>query len=107
MANNTYFLKITGSITWEKHREFQQTVLFVFNHLPTGCIVHDLTQDVFNLNVFHLFTMWASEEALATFKNSHEYHLLKGSFKTLGSYTSTTTGRLASVQMFDAIEINM
>lgn len=107
MANNTYFLKITGTITLGKHREFQQTVLFVFNHLPAGCMSHDLSQDVFNVNVFHLFTMWNSAAALTAFKNSHEYQLLKGSFQTLGSHASDTTGRLADVQMFDSIEISL
>lgn len=104
MANHTYFLKITGEIGSGKQREFQQTVLFVFNHVPSGCLAHHLAQDVFNFNVYHLFTLWNSEESLMAFKNSHEYQLLKGAFQTLGSYGNTSTGHLADIQMFDSIE---
>jgi quinol monooxygenase YgiN len=106
MANHIYFLKITGTISWGKHTEFQQTIQFIFNHLPAGCLAHDLARDVFTPNVYHLFSMWDSEETLGVFKISKEYQLLKGSFQTLGFYESTTTGRLADVQLFEAIEIN-
>ena len=106
MANNIYFLKITGSINSGKQREFQQTVQFIFNHLPSGCFAHDLSLDVFRPNMYHLFSMWHSEEAMVIFKRSNEYQLLKGSFQTLGTYESAITGRLADVQMFEVIEIN-
>src|SRR5688572_9051796 len=105
MANNIYFLKITGSISWEKHREFQQTVQFVFNHISAGCLVHVLALDVFKPDLYHLFTMWSSREALAIFKRSNEYQLLKGAFQTLGLYESTINGKLADVQMFEVIQI--
>lgn len=106
MSNTTYFLKITGTINWGKHTEFQQTVQFIFQHLPGGCLSRDLARDVFSPNVYHLFSIWNSGESLATFKSSNEYHVLKGSFQTLGFYESTTTGRLADVQLFEAIEID-
>ena len=107
MANNTYFLKITGTISWGKHTEFQQTIQFVFNHLPAGCIAHNLARDVFTPNVYHLFSMWNSDASLAAFKGSKEYQVLKGSYQALGFYQSTTTGRLADVQLFEAIEIDL
>lgn len=106
MPNNTYFLKITGTISWGKHTEFQQTIQFIFHHLPGGCVAHDLARDVFSPNVYHLFSMWDSKESLAHFKTSKEYQVLKGAFQTLGFYDSTTTGRLADVQLFETIEID-
>jgi hypothetical protein len=105
MLNTTYFLKISGTINWGKHTEFQQTIQFLFQHLPGGCVARDLARDVFNSNVYHMFSLWSSQESLSSFKASNEYHVLKGSFQTLGFYESTTTGRLADVQMFEAIEI--
>src|SRR5688572_13214507 len=105
MANNIYFLKITGSISWEKHREFQQTVQFVFNHLPSGCLAHDLALDVFRPNLYHLFSMWNSRDAMSLFNRSNEYQLLKGSFQTLGLFESSLKGKLADVQMFEVIQI--
>jgi quinol monooxygenase YgiN len=105
MENNIYSLKITGSIIGEKHKEFQQTVQFVFNHLSPGCLVHALALDVFQPNVYHLFTMWNSKEALALFKISNEYQLLKGAYQTLGLYESTINSKLADVQLFEVIRI--
>ena len=101
MDNYTYFLKVSGSINSGKHREFQQTVQFIFNHLPPGCLTHHLALDVFNTNLYHLYSIWQSEGALAAFKNSYEYQLLKGSFQTLGDHQNTTGGRLADLQLFE------
>ena len=106
MPNNIHFLKITGTINWGKHTEFQQTIQFIFHHLPSGCVAHDLARDVFSPNVYHFFSMWDSKESLARFKESKEYQVLKGSFQTLGFYDSTTTGRIADVQLFESIEVD-
>jgi quinol monooxygenase YgiN len=106
MSNNTYFLKVSGAISWGKHTEFQQTVQFIFHHLSGGCLAHELARDVFSPNVYHFFSMWDSKESLDIFRISKEYQVLKGSFQTLGLYESTTTGRLADVQLFEAIEID-
>jgi quinol monooxygenase YgiN len=106
MSNNTYFLKITGKIHLGKQTEFQQTIQFIFQRLPEGCLEHDLARDVFRLNVFHLFSMWNSREALAVFRSSNECSMLRGSFQTLGVYEHTTTGRLADIQMFESIDVD-
>jgi len=101
MDSYPYFLKVSGSISTGKHREFQQTIQFIFNHLPPGCLTHNLALDVFNTNLYHLYCTWQSEGSLAAFKNSYEYQLLKGSFQTLGDHHATTSGPLADLQLFE------
>ena len=96
-----YFLKISGFIRSEKNREFQQTVQFIFNHLPKECLSHNLALDVHTNNLYHLYTLWQSEDSLITFKSSHEFDLLKGAFQTLGNYQETMAGKWAEVQLFE------
>lgn len=103
---NFYFLKVSGSVAVGKQREFQQTVQFIFNHLPSTCLNRNLTLDIYNHNQYHFYSLWRSEEALIEFKHSHEFELLKGAFQTLGNYTDTMTGRSAELQSFELNQLD-
>jgi hypothetical protein len=96
-----YFLKISGTISASKHREFQQTVQFIFNQLLPTCLSRNLTLDVIIPNLYHVYSLWQSEDALIAFKSSHEFELLKGAFKTLGEYHETMAGKKAEFQLFE------
>ncbi len=95
-----YLLKISGFIRNEKHREFQQTVQFIINHLPPHCIESHLAVDVFTPDHFHFFTIWNSEAALNSFNSSEEFELLNGAFNTLGTFQSTVTGSKQESTLF-------
>ena len=98
---NLYFLKISGTVTTGKQREFQQTVQFVFNQLSSNCLNHNLTLDVHIPALYHLYSLWNSEDSLHAFRSSHEFELIKGAFQTLGSYKDTMSGRWVDVQLFE------
>ena len=99
--DNLYFLKISGTVSAGKQREFQQTVQFVFNHLSPGCISHSLALDVHMHDHYHVYSSWNSEASLTAFKRSNEFELIKGAFQTLGSYKDTMSGRWAQIQLFE------
>jgi len=96
-----YFLKISGTVDSGKQREFQQTVQFIFNHLPMACLSHNLSLDVHTSNLYHFYSLWQSNDSVEIFKASHEYELLKGAFQTLGDYHETMSGRAAGPQLFE------
>jgi hypothetical protein len=106
MDTNTYFLKISGYIGSGKQREFQQTIQFIFNHLPPGCLSHHLALDVFNPNLYHVISTWQSKGMLVAFKGSHEYELLKSSLETLGAYESAIAGRLTDIDLSEVTKKN-
>jgi heme-degrading monooxygenase HmoA len=99
--DNLYFLKISGTVSTGKQREFQQTIQFVFNHISSDCVGHNLTRDVDTQELYHLYSLWNSEVALYAFRRSHEYGLIKGAFQTLGTYYDTMSGRRADIQVFE------
>jgi heme-degrading monooxygenase HmoA len=104
--DNLYFLKISGTVAAGKQREFQQTVQFVFNHLSSSCLEHNLTLDVHSPELYHLYSLWNSEGSLHAFKSSHEFELIKGAFQTLGSYNDTMSGRWADFQLFELNDLD-
>ena len=101
-----YFLKMSGTIGIGKQREFQQTVQFVFNHLPSGCVNHNLTLDVHTPELYHVYSLWNSKDSLYSFRSSKEFELIKGGFQTLGSYRDTMSGRTANVQLFEINDLD-
>lgn len=103
---NLYFLKVSGSVAAGKQREFQQTVQFIFNHLPSDCLNRNLTLDIYNHNLYHIFSLWKSEDALRHFKESNEYELLKGAFQTLGNYNETMSGKWSDTQSFELNQLD-
>ena len=98
---NLYFLKISGTVSAGKQREFQQTVQFIFNHLSSDCLNHNLTLDVHTPELYHVYSLWNSEDSLYAFRSSNEFELIKGAFQTLGSYRDTMSGPWAKIQLFE------
>lgn len=105
--SNLYFLKISGSIAIGKQREFQQTVQFIFNQLPSSCISRSLALDMNVSNLYHLYMLWKSEDTLMAFRASHEFELLKGAFQTLGLYQDALSGKWADVHVFELKQIDL
>jgi hypothetical protein len=99
-----YLLKVSGSIAPPKHKEFEQTIRFVFNMLPPGCFSSHLAIDILNSDLYHFFTMWHSQSDLAAFKNGNEFQMIKGSFHTLGIPNSSRPGKLVEIQTFEKTE---
>jgi quinol monooxygenase YgiN len=89
-----HFLKISGDISDNKEKEFEQTIRFVFNQLPDECIDRSLTQDTFNAGHYVFYSVWHNERALLKFMKSEEYDLIKGAFETLGFYENTVKGEI-------------
>ncbi|MEJ1238274.1 hypothetical protein WBG78_09105 [Chryseolinea sp. T2] len=104
MDKKSYLLKISGSIGSSKHREFEQTVRFVFNMLPGSCYSSNLTLDVFHPHLYHVLTLWRSATDLAAFKASEEFDLIKGSFRTLGYIDRTFAASLIDEHIFEITE---
>lgn len=101
MNSGLHFLKISGVIHAEKHHEFQQTVQFIFNQLPQQCVKREFSIDIHNADLYHIYTLWQSEQSLIAFKFSNELNLLSGAFQTLGTNSETVTGRWMDVQLFN------
>jgi hypothetical protein len=104
--DNLYFLKISAYINSSKHREFEQTVKFIFNHLPSSCLSHNLSLDVYITNLYHFYSIWQHEEGMLAFRSSHEFELLKGAFQTLGDYQDTMAGKAADAQLFELNQLD-
>lgn len=104
--DSLYFLKISGTVSAGKQREFQLTVQFVFNHMPSGCVNHNLTLDVYSPELYHVYSLWNSEISLYAFGSSNEFELIKGAFQTLGSYKDTMSGRWADIQLFEVNDLD-
>ncbi len=100
-SENLYFIKISGAIRDEKRKEFQQTIQFIFNHLPSECLGRSLALDVHISDLYHLYLLWSSESSLLNFKKSDEFELLKVAYKTLGAYKETLSGRKSDLTLFD------
>lgn len=100
MDNNTYLFKISGSIGSAKHKEFEQTIRFVFNMLPFGCFSSHLALDVFCPDHYHLFTIWRTADALSAFKQSDEFNIIRGSFQALGTLDESVDAELTGTQTF-------
>ena len=104
--NTPHFLRISGDVPGNKRREFEQTVKFVFNQLPNGCIEHSLSEDVFVNGHFHVFSIWISGAAMKLFMASVEFQLLTGAYFTLGGEEKVAHGPMADIQAFKVSNMN-
>lgn len=100
-----YFLKVSGTVQPAKQREFKQTVLFVFNHLPSSCISRNLALDLHQPDLYHVYCLWRSREALIAFRSSNEFVLLKGAFETLGTYRDAIAGVRTDINLFEVSDV--
>jgi hypothetical protein len=101
MANKIYLLKIFGTISSAKQKEFEQTIRFAVNLLPSSCISSHLSMDVFNSNTYHFFTLWRSPADMAAFRRSNEFDLIRGAFQALGFLDRSFVGELIDEQVYD------
>ncbi len=104
--DSLYFLEISGLISTGKHHEFQQTVKFIFNHLSSACVRHNLSLDVETPNLYHIYCLWQSQNSLLAFTTSNEFQLLKGAFKTLGEYQDSLLGKETETHLFELNQRN-
>ena len=101
MDKKSYLLKISGSIGSTKHREFEQTIRFVFNLLPASCFSSHLAHDTFHPHLYHVMTLWHSAPDLTAFRNSEEFNLIRGSFQTLGFLDRSVAAILVDEHTFE------
>lgn len=102
--DRAYLLKISGSIGPAKQREFEKTIRFVFNMLPSACLGSHLAIDAFYPNHYYVLTLWRSNSELSAFRHSDEFSIIKGSFDTLGfdSDSGFGLGDVRSYQIYVA-----
>jgi hypothetical protein len=103
--NTLHFLRISGDVPENKRREFEQTFKFVFNQLPSDCIEHSLSADVFINGHYHFFSLWLSGSAMKLFMSSVEFQLLTGAYFTLGDEEKIVHGPI-DVQSFQVTNMN-
>ena len=101
-----HFLRVSGDVPLNKRREFEQTIKFVFNQLPGGCIEHSLSSDVFIDGHYHFFSLWLTGSSMKAFMASMEFQLITGAYFTLGGEEQTVHGPLAEIQAFRASNVN-
>ena len=101
-----HFLRISGKINPSNKREFQQTVQFLFNHLQAECMEKHLSLDVNITNLYHLYFLWASKDALHQFKTSYDFELLNGAWQTLGSLKEIQSGGTKYLQLFETNQLD-
>jgi hypothetical protein len=89
-----FVLITSGTVGENKRKEFEQTVKFVLNHVPTGCTRRDFSIDVNVTGRYHLLIGWDSIDALNAFKSSEEVRLLQGAIETLGGSSEFLQGTL-------------
>lgn len=98
--DRAYLLKISGSIGPSKQKEFEKTIRFVFNMLPSGCLGSHLVLDAFYPNHYYVLTLWRSNSELFAFRHSDEFSIIKGSFDTLGVANGNSSFELADVRAY-------
>lgn len=103
--SNEHFLKMSGKVPPGKHKEFEQTLLFVSNHLYKSCLQFNLSADIFNTDLYHFYSLWASPESLESFCKSQEFYLIQGAFETLGSLEKSTAGELIDLKCFQITDM--
>jgi hypothetical protein len=90
--NICYFLKMSGWVQNAKRKEFEQTVRFVFNQLPSECLQRDLTIDGATGDQYLFNTLWLSQNSLLKFMESEEFILIKGAYSALGALNKVEQG---------------
>ena len=96
-----HFLKMSGYVPISKHKEFEQTFRFISNQLSTDCLQYNLSIDIFDINIYHFYSLWSSEESEHKFLQSPEFQILQGAFQTLGSLGQKSSGKLVDVKLFE------
>jgi len=91
---SNHFLNISGEVGYNKKREFEQTIKFIFNQLPSECIHRCLATDIYKEHHYFFLSTWIDERSLSRFIESEEYQLIKGAFDVLGHFDNTVYGAI-------------
>jgi quinol monooxygenase YgiN len=91
---STCFLSISGIVSHNKKKEFEQTAKFIFNQLPHECIQQNLATDIYNEQRYFFLSTWLSEQSLIQFLQSEEYRLFKGAYDVLGHLDNLVYGTI-------------
>jgi quinol monooxygenase YgiN len=81
---SNHFLIVSGIVSRNKKKEFEQTIKFIFNQLPGECIQRNLATDINNEHHYFLLSTWADEQSLFRFMESEEIQLIRGAYDVLG-----------------------
>jgi hypothetical protein len=100
--NTNHFLVISGHISINKKKEFEQTFRLAFSSLTGDCLECCLSADTNKEGGYHFFSLWLNEGALKTFMNSVEYQLMNGAFHALGSVKKTFNGTVLKTHLYNA-----
>ncbi len=95
--NQGYVLRVSGIVNDNNRREFEQTVQFIINHLPSTCVTHELSVDVHQPGEYHFLTLWKNLESLNSFKEGAEFNMLNGAFETLGRQYGCFEGLMTEI----------
>ncbi|MEJ0082091.1 MAG: antibiotic biosynthesis monooxygenase [Puia sp.] len=87
-----HFLVISGHISGNKKKEFEQTFRLAFGSLSEDCLEYCLSVDTNKEGDYHFFSVWSNENAMKSFLNSMEFQLMNGAFHALGSIKKTMNG---------------
>jgi quinol monooxygenase YgiN len=90
--NTNPFLIISGHISGNKRKEFEQTFRLAFSTLSGDCLTRSLSADIANEGQYYFFSVWTNDNALKLFMDSTEFLLMNGAFHALGSVMHTRNG---------------
>jgi quinol monooxygenase YgiN len=93
-SNLNHFLVISGYISPNKKREFEQTFSLAFSSLSGDCLECNLSADTHKEGNYHFFSLWSNEEAMKSFMISMEFQLMSGAFHALGTVKKTFSGHV-------------
>jgi quinol monooxygenase YgiN len=98
--NMNYFLIISGQISGNKRKEFEQTFRLAFSSLSDNCIERCLSEDTSKEGNYYFFSLWSDENAMKIFKGSMEFQLMNGAFHALGFVIQTINGNVVESQRY-------
>ena len=89
-----YILQVTGEISQENHKEFQQSIEFIKAQIKEQGIDSRLTFTSMNKNRFQFDSYWKSKEQMDEFRRDDLYKAIIGAYKVLGIYEGTSISKI-------------
>jgi hypothetical protein len=83
-VESSQFLNIYGDVAFNKRKEFEQTVRFIFNQLPPECTQKFVAADIFREDHYFFISTWIDEISLNKFLKSEEFKIVRGAYVALG-----------------------
>jgi hypothetical protein len=100
--NTNHFLVISGHISINKKKEFEQTFRLAFSSLSGDCLEYCLSADTNKEGGYHFFSLWLNEGAMKIFMDSMEYQLMNGAFHALGSVKKIFNGKVLKTHLYNS-----